>query len=132
VLPAAADLAATGPEVDRHRVVAALGEEVVDLALEVLEVVEALVDAREADVGDLVELAELVLGERPTSDESTSVEPCERSSASISSAARSAASSATGRRVSALRRPDASFSRSNSWRLPSRFTTTSRAASIRS
>ncbi len=48
------------------------------------------------------------------------------------SAARSAAPSGTGRRVRALRIPAASLSRSNSWRCPSRFTTTRRAASIRS
>src|SRR4051794_28966821 len=39
--------------------------EAVDLALEVLEVLEALIDAREPDVGDLVELAELGHRELP-------------------------------------------------------------------
>src|SRR6185503_19561624 len=42
----------------------ALGVERVDLALQRLEVVEALVDAGEPDVGDLVELAELLHRER--------------------------------------------------------------------
>src|SRR5262249_54376772 len=42
-----------------RRRVAALVEQDVDLALERLEVLEALVDAREPDVRDLVELAEL-------------------------------------------------------------------------
>ena len=69
---------------------------------------------------------------RPTRDDGTSVMPAARSSASIRSAAASAASSGTGRRVRALRRPVTSRSRSNSWRVPSRLTTTSRAASIRS
>src|SRR6478735_3248671 len=68
----------------------------------------------------------------PTRDDGTSLMPAARSSASIASAAASAAPSGTGRRVSALRRPDASLSRSNSWRVPSRLTMTRRAASIRS
>ena len=52
----------------------------------------------------------------PTWADGISDSPEARSSASIASAACSAASPATGRRVSALRRPEASFSRSNSWR----------------
>ena len=72
--------------------VAALVVEGVDLALERLEVLEALVDAGEADVGDLVDRAELLHRQRarPSSD-GTSVAPAERSSASIASAAASAA-----------------------------------------
>ena len=45
--------------------VAALGEQGVDLALERLEILEALVDAGEPDVGDLVDAAELLHRERP-------------------------------------------------------------------
>src|SRR6476659_7408632 len=65
VLAGPADLRAAGSQVDLDRVVAPLGVERIDLALQVLQVIEALVDAGEPDVGDLVELAELVLGERP-------------------------------------------------------------------
>ena len=50
----------------------------------------------------------------PTRELGTSDWPADRSSASMPSAARSAASSGTGRRVSALRSPKASLSRSNS------------------
>src|SRR5262245_55782806 len=64
VLAGSADLPATRPEIERDRVVATLGEQAVDLALQVLEVVEALVHAREADVGDLVQLAELLHRQR--------------------------------------------------------------------
>ena len=46
------------------RPVAALGVQGVDLALERLEVLEALVDAGEPDVGDLVDAAELLHRER--------------------------------------------------------------------
>ena len=52
-----------GAQVDRARV-AALGEQRVDLALELLEVLEALVDAGESDVGDLVDAAQLLHGHR--------------------------------------------------------------------
>src|SRR5664279_5837024 len=74
----------------------------------------------------------LSIASAPTRADSTSEVPPARSAASISSTARSAAPSGTGRRVSALRSPAASFSRSNSWRTPSRLITTSLAASIRS
>src|SRR6187200_2238566 len=43
---------------------AALGVEGIDLALERLEVLEALIDAGEPDVGDLVDAAELLHGQR--------------------------------------------------------------------
>src|SRR6188472_1318231 len=49
-------------DVDRDR--AALGVEGIDLALERLEILETLIDAGEPDVGDLVDAAELLHGER--------------------------------------------------------------------
>src|SRR4029079_6229300 len=58
--------AAARSQVQCDRLVAALGVQAVALALERLEVVEALVDAREPDVGDLVELAQL--GHREETD----------------------------------------------------------------
>src|SRR4029079_11670520 len=53
-----------GADVHRDRV-AALSEQGVHFALESLEILEALVDAGEPDVGDLVDAAELLHGERP-------------------------------------------------------------------
>src|SRR4051794_23136673 len=50
-------LAGATPTLEGRRV--ALGEQRVDLALQGFEIVEALVDAREPDVGDVVELAQL-------------------------------------------------------------------------
>ena len=79
-------LIAAGRAVGSRR--AALVEERVDLALEVLEVLEALVDAGEPDVGDLVDpRAASPCASVPIRDDGTSLEPAERSSASISSAA---------------------------------------------
>ena len=86
---------------------APLGVQAVDLALELLEVLEALVDAGEADVGDLVDARGAAPSRaRRHATTGTSVGAGARSSASIASAAVSAAPAATGRRVSALRRPE--------------------------
>ncbi len=68
----------------------------------------------------------------PMAELGTSVTPWARSCASMESAASTAALAGTGRRVSALARPLASLSRSNSSRRPLRLSTVRRADSIRS
>ena len=106
----------------------------VHLALEVLEVLEALVDRGEPDVGDVVERPQLVHRQRPDARRrAPRTGPALRSSPSISSAARSAASSGTGRRVRALRQARRRACRGRTpGASPSRLTTTRRAASTRS
>ena len=109
---------------------AVLREQRVDLALEVLEVLEALIDAGEPDVGDVVErspgwsIAALRHG-------SILGRPDERSSSLAAVGRARGRVLGIGRRVSLPWRYAAASMRSNR-RVPSRLTTTSRAASIRS